>query len=216
MIAKGMTINNAAHRWVAEMNAYPQDMIQTLMQAKIDDWHEVTLPSSGDRVYVFNLPEEKPDGQPYESTEEYGAIAECLENEIYRIEMDDGESILVKEDDFEVERYTWLPMWGWLWSFGDSADDYWMEEMDGIKKMSECGFRIYEHEEWGYFFGIDGCGYSFYEEHWIPAYKARGLKWHDEVAEQEHQMMRKGYEKKTIDSKEYWCNGDEIVEEVVK
>lgn len=24
-----------------------------------------------------------------------------------------------------------------------------------------------------------GAGYSFYTEHWIPLYKARGLKWHD-------------------------------------
>ncbi len=212
----GMTISDAADRWVAGMNAYPEDMIQTLMTAKPDDWHEVTMPCKYNRVYVYNLPEKKLNGEAYESTESCGEIIECLENDTYRIEMDDGEEILVKTDDFEVDRDGYLPMWGWLWSFGDSADDYWMEEMDGIKKMSECGFRIYEHEEWGYFFGIDGCGYSFYEGHWIPAYKARGLKWHDEVAEQKYQMMWKGYEKKTIDGKEYWCNGDEIVEEVVK
>ena len=76
-----------------------------------------------------------------------------------------------------------LPMWGTMWSFGDSADDWWLEEKDGIKVMSECGFRIYEHEEYGYFFGIDGAGYDFYEAHWIPLYKARGLKWHDENAD---------------------------------
>ena len=45
--------------------------------------------------------------------------------------------------------------------------------------MSECGFRIFESEEFGYFFGIDGAGYDFYEQHWLPLYKARGLKWHD-------------------------------------
>ena len=44
--------------------------------------------------------------------------------------------------------------------------------------MADCGFRIYESEEFGYFFGIDGAGYSFYEEHWIPLYKQRGLQWH--------------------------------------
>ena len=36
----------------------------------------------------------------------------------------------------------------------------------------------------GYFFGIDGAGYSFYEEHWIPLYKARGLQWHKENEEE--------------------------------
>ena len=45
--------------------------------------------------------------------------------------------------------------------------------------MSECGFRIYYSEKYGYFFGIDGAGYDFYEAHWIPLYKARGLKWHE-------------------------------------
>ena len=182
---KGMTISDAAHRWVSEMNAYPHDMIQTLMDAKPNDWHEVTTPSYGRRVYVYNLPEEKPDGSPYESTENQGMIKDCFDQDTYRIMMDDGESILVKSDDFEVCDDEGLPMWGILWSFGDSADDYWLEEMGGIKIMSECGFRIYENEEWGYFFGIDGARYSFYEAHWIPLYKKRGLQWHDPAAEKE-------------------------------
>lgn len=183
MIAKGMTINDAAHRWVAEMNAYPQDMIRTLMEAKPCDWHEVTMPRVCDRVYVYNLP----DGcDEYDSSGEI----ESIDNDAYRIKLDDDNTVEVGIDDFDVERDSWLPMWGWLWSFGDSADDYWMNELDGIKKMSECGFRIYEHEEWGYFFGIDGCGYSFYEAHWIPAYKARGLQWHDPATELTNEVVR--------------------------
>jgi hypothetical protein len=71
-----------------------------------------------------------------------------------------------------------------MWSFGDSADDYWLEEMDGIRIMSECGVRIFESEEFGYFFGIDGAGYDFYEASWIPLYKARGLQWHDPATEE--------------------------------
>lgn len=176
---KGMTISDATRRWVSEMNAFPQDMIQVLMDAKPGDWHEVTAPCAGRRVYVYNLPEETPDGKPYESTEPYGEIAECYDQNTYRIDMDDGESILVKLEDFELDDGYGLPMWGWLWSFGDSADDYWLEELDGIKIMSECGFRVYENAEWGYFFGIDGAGYDFYSAHWIPLYKKRGLQWHD-------------------------------------
>lgn len=180
---KGMTISDAAHRWVSEMNVYPQDMIRILMDVKPDDWHEITVPSVGDRVYVYNLPEEKSDGKPYESTEHYGEIDECFDQDTYRIAMDDGESILVKQDDFEICFDDRLPAWGWMWSFGDSADDYWLEEMDGIKMMSECGFRVYENDEWGYFFGLNGAGYDFYEAHWIPLYKKRGLQWHDTAAE---------------------------------
>ena len=45
--------------------------------------------------------------------------------------------------------------------------------------MADCGFRIYQSEDYGYVFGIDGAGYNFYEAHWIPLYKARGFQWHE-------------------------------------
>lgn len=73
-----------------------------------------------------------------------------------------------------------LPMWGTMWSFSDNIDDWWLEERGGLRKMSKIGFRIYKSEKYGYFFGIDGCGYSFYEAHWEPLYDARGIHWHDE------------------------------------
>lgn len=184
MIKQGMTISEAAHEWVREMNGYPQEMISVLMQAKPDDWHEVTMPRICSRVYVFNLPDGCDD---YDSNGEI----ENIVGDVYLINLDDGNTVELGIDDFEVERDSVLPMWGWMWSFSESADDYWMEELDGIKKMSECGFRVYEHEEWGYFFGIDGCGYSFYEEHWVPAYKARGLKWHDKRTEHSEDDIRK-------------------------
>ena len=75
-------------------------------------------------------------------------------------------------------------MWETMWSFGDSADNYWLEELGGLEIMADCGFRIYKSEEFGYFFGIDGAGYSFYEKHWIPLYKARGFQWHKENEEE--------------------------------
>ena len=84
---------------------------------------------------------------------------------IYEITPTEGE-------DFD----TIFPMWGTMWSFSDSAANHWLEE--NLKAMADCGFRIYEQEDYGYVFGIDGCGYDFYEAHWIPLYKAFGLKWH--------------------------------------
>ena len=172
MNRKGMTINDATHEWVREMNAIPQSMIDALMGHDIDSWHEVTTKSSGDRVYCYEH-------------SEYGTIdAYDEEVETYAVELDNGKTVQVAEDDMELEEYSSLPMWGTMWSFGDSADDYWLSDLDGIRLMSECGFRIYEHEEWGYFFGIDGAGYDFYEAHWIPLYKARGLHWHDTNTEE--------------------------------
>lgn len=168
------TINDATHGWVREFNAIPQEMISKLMGIDIDDWHEVTMPSFGDRVYCYDEGEQ-------------GSIDEIKTEDdetLYGIMLDGADEIVWKEiDDFEVERYDLLPMWGTMWSFGDSADDYWLSDMGGIQVMSECGFRIFESEEFGYFFGIDGAGYDFYEEHWIPLYKARGLRWHKEENE---------------------------------
>ena len=78
-----------------------------------------------------------------------------------------------------------MPMWNWMWSFGDNIDDWWLENKNGIEIMQECGFRVFEHEDYGYYFGIDGAGYDFYEAHWIPLYRARGLQWHDEEEKDE-------------------------------
>ena len=89
-------------------------------------------------------------------------------------------------------------------------------EGDGSKLMSECGFRVYESEDFGFIFGIDGAGYDFYESHWIPLYKARGLRWHDPAAEQQYQMERKGYTVGKIGMRQYWMDGDRVVEEVLK
>lgn len=186
-----MTFDEAVSKWVNEFNSIPQGMIEMLMRTDPDAWREITLPSRGYRVYVYELPErvyvpgllgETPDGRPYEGTAHRGEITDCYDNETYRIRMDDGEYIFVKSDDFDVEYDDTLPMWGVMWQFGDSCDEYWLECLDGIRLMSECGFRIYEHDEWGYFFGIDGAGYSFKEAHWMPLYRARGLQWHDKEA----------------------------------
>lgn len=165
------TIREAAEAWVSEMNAIPTEMIARLMQYEPDEWRNVTPPSRGDRVYVYDAPG---------TDEHYGEVKHCLESGFYLIEMDDGAEVECGEDDFEFEESIDVPMWGTMWSFDDNADYYWMTDMGGLQKMAECGFTIIESEEFGYFFGIDGAGYNFYEEHWIPLYKARGLHWHKE------------------------------------
>lgn len=78
-----------------------------------------------------------------------------------------------------MERDDYLPMWGTLWAFSDGFDKEWLDDPDNLQAMANCGFRIYGSEDYGYLFGIDGAGYDFYEQHWIPLYKARGLMWHD-------------------------------------
>ena len=163
-----MNINEAAHEWVKEFNAIPQNMIAFLMQHDPDSWYKVTTISVGDNVYCID------------SMCEGEVLSYDPETEMYDIMLHNGKKISTVKDDLEANIYEPLPMWGTMWSFGDSCDDWWLSNGNGIDIMSACGFRIYEHDEWGYFFGIDGAGYDFYEAHWIPLYKARGLRWHDE------------------------------------
>lgn len=74
-------------------------------------------------------------------------------------------------------------MWATMFSPLNGLDSSWIEE--NLHLVSSLGFRIYEDQETGdIYLGIDGMGYSFYEAHWIPLYKARGLKWHDEEIEE--------------------------------
>lgn len=172
------TVRDAAELWVSQFNAVPLGMLDKLMRDNPDEWREVTEPTIGDEVYVYELEDE------WDTLEHHGVISNMTKpGGIYLIELNDGVSIQIGKEDFEVERDGSLPMWGTMWSFGDSCDDWWLEEGDGVQKMSECGFRVYEHEEFGWFFGIDGAGYDFYEAHWIPLYKARGLQWHNKEDE---------------------------------
>ena len=101
----------------------------------------------------------------------------------FRIRLNNDRIRYVKADEFEVSFFEPLPMWGTMWSFSDNLDQYWLEERGGLEEMSKCGFRIFEHDTYGCYFGIDGAGYDFYREHWIPLYLARGLKWHKEDVE---------------------------------
>lgn len=205
----GMTINEAAHQWVGEFNAIPRGMIEKLMLAYPEDWREITAPVRGDVVDVCNLP------QKVNMLDCTGEIRSYdLESDLYCIELDGGTLVSCCKGDFEVQRLNFLPYWSTMWSFRDSADDRWLSDCDGIRKMTECGFRIFENDEFGYFFGIDGAGYSFYETHWEPLYKARGLRWHDEKTEHEYQMLRNGYEKQRFCGKLWWCNGYEPIEKV--
>jgi hypothetical protein len=76
-------------------------------------------------------------------------------------------------------QYAWPAGWGTLWIPCDMDLSWFKEHSDDVAKL---GFIVYESDECGILLGIDGGGYDFFEAHWLPLYRLRGLKWHDEKA----------------------------------
>jgi hypothetical protein len=67
---------------------------------------------------------------------------------------------------------------GTMFTFGESLDEEWA--LNNKEKLEEAGIVAYYSETLGVVLGVDGGGYDFYEDHWIPLYKLRGLQWHEE------------------------------------
>ena len=164
MIQPNITLMEATQHWVYGFNVIPTVMIARLMKHNPDEWTEVTLPVIGDTVYVYD--------------EDTNGTITAQVDDSYQIILENGINITATVDDFTLVQNDILPCWGTMWSFGESVDVYWLANGAGLMALSECGFRVFYHEDFGYFFGIDGAGYDFYTEHWIPLYKARGLHWH--------------------------------------
>ena len=170
------TIREAAEAWVREFNAIPQGVVEKLMKLDFDDVVEITPPSKYDRVYIYDGEYDGQHGEIIGVSDE--------DEDVYVIQLDkDREEVEVNKDDFEVDHDYLLPMWSTMWSFGDKLDEDWLLGRyceSHLQEMADCGFRIFEQEDFGVIFGIDGCGYDFYSEHWCPLYLARGLHWHKE------------------------------------
>ena len=174
------TIREAAEYWVSTFNAIPMSLIEKLVKADgfCDELNEVTPPCKYDKVEIT--------GDEWEG--QRGTIIQTLydgEPDLYMVRLESGEEVVISSGDFDVDRdhLDWLPMWGTMFAFNEDIDNEWLRGEylgPGLQLMADCGFRIYEQEDYEYIFGIDGAGYDFYEDHWIPLYKARGLHWHKE------------------------------------
>lgn len=149
-------------RWVSNFNQFPLSMIKKLMELDAGSWHEVTTPSYGSQVFVTNSSN---------LSELLGEIIDYQEEtDLYRIQLDFGETIEVGEDDFELLYDDVLPSYGWIWQFKNGSDIDWFSKKENLRMMSNYGFRIYEHDTWGFFFGVDACGEDFYAKYWMPLY----------------------------------------------
>lgn len=155
-----MTTLEATRKWVQEFDRIPIGIVHKLLDNNIDELLEITPITVGDTVETYDHGE---------------CEVRYARNGMYTVMNSDGELIDLGEFDVSVLRDDILPMWGTMWAFSDITDNEWLETH--LQEMADCGFRIYEQEDYGYIFGIDGAGYDFYESHWIPLYKTRGLKW---------------------------------------
>lgn len=165
------TIKDATREWVNGFNSIPQHLIEKAFKDDIDNWLELTTVTSG--TYAWS--------NEYQG--EYEIVSIDKENDMAIIDVD-GEEKEVEVDDLYNEFDSWLPMWGTLFTL-ESIDEEWIR--DNIDKVTNCGFRIFEDQENGdIYLGVDGAGYDFYENHWIPLYKERGLQWHDIEEEQQY------------------------------
>ncbi|WJJ55384.1 hypothetical protein QB910_000140 [Dabrowskivirus KKP3916] len=156
-MAKYKTLTEAVRGWVREFNAIPQSLIEKAYPNLEDDGLQILVTERECNNCRYT---------EYELREVDGETVEFCSN-------------CGKETEKEGTTEAWgLPMWGTMWTFGEpSFDGTWAK--DNLEKMRECGFWVYESDELGILFGINGAGYDFYESHWIPLYKARGLNWHE-------------------------------------
>ena len=171
------TIKEACQLWVErDMNQVPMSVVEKLqMQSDYTDITEITPPAEYDHISIFSGDYAGEDGE----------IFRCVGDDEYIVELDSSkysDPVTVFEDEFEVQRDDGLPMWGTMWEFKNMCDEEWLE--NNLQAVANCGFRIYESEDYGYLIGIDGAGYDFYEAHFCPLYKARGLHWHKEDKEE--------------------------------
>lgn len=79
---------------------------------------------------------------------------------------------------------THCPMWGtWFHPAGQWQEEWLCEHAEEVARLGFTIIRVWLDGCEDLFIGIDGAGYSFYEEHWIPLYRLCGFRWHEgEVA----------------------------------
>lgn len=80
------------------------------------------------------------------------------------------------------------PIWSTLFIVEDAVDVRGITNLittdeEGDQVIADTGILAYEIDD-ELILGIDGAGYSFYDNHWIPLYDALGYHWHKEDNDQ--------------------------------
>ena len=115
----------------------------------------------------------------FENTLTVEVTDEDIQNEGYEVEdMDENQ---IDDARSEIENQQREVMWGTIFEAKDNTIKDWILN-DYEKIITEAGFTIIdlsrENEgeyETGVFLGVNGAGYDFYDQHWIPLYKIFGV-----------------------------------------
>lgn len=114
-------------------------------------------------------------------------------------EVEAGDAILDDEGD-ETDEYAWqcdscehnnetddvtyadLPAQGAVHGWpGAHGTCFWVRSEAIARHAADAGFLVYEPVDFdGAILAIDGGGYDFYDQHWIPLYLSLGFKWHEQ------------------------------------
>ena len=160
-------IKQATEKWVGEFNAIPLSFIENALGDKVNDEFVQVFPNLKVCVNCSN-----------EFTElEYKKLEEEYMNSATGItcpHCKDNAYGITGYREHSYAYHTHLPMWKTVWTFDTDLDNEWV--LDNIETVYKCGFRVYKNEHLGVVIGIDECSDDFYESHWIPLYKARGLR----------------------------------------
>ena len=115
----------------------------------------------------------------FENTLTVEVTDEDIQNEGYEVE--DMNENQIDDARSEIENQQREVMWGTLFEAKDNTIKDWILD-DYEKIITEAGFTIIdlsrENEgeyETGVFLGVNGMGYDFYDQHWIPLYKIFGV-----------------------------------------
>lgn len=145
--------------WVRmSLNEFPRKMIRRAMHSDEDSWEEITTPILGNTVHTY-------------TKHSVATIIECNGKGNYTVEYADGSREIISRDEFIVEHKQELPTWPIIWNFKDSIYDDWISN-GGVDILSECGFRVFHSDDFGFFFGVDDTNCDFLTRYWLPLYGA--------------------------------------------
>lgn len=163
-----------------KVGGFERDKIRALMVSRIPDDERSALGrlidnglGLGDDLSAFYTCSECAEGIKYEAREVFDALEDKrdIASPCCKATVDVDEPGLV-----EATREAWQ----------ESGDDDYDLAAAGWSDVGDTGIIAFDHDG-DIFLGVNGAGYSFYDSHWIPLYKALAYEWHIGAFRQEQE-----------------------------